>query len=118
MFRWLRRSGFGRRNRKREPGAPARGAIGRIEIAVASQAEKTLHVSQWERIADLRADPENARPESAKDRVLAGVIGDLLIRVSGNADENLLRDEMRGAPVEVEIDAVAVLGVGVLEIVG
>src|SRR6478609_6575304 len=108
----------GRRNRERQPGAPARRAVGGIEIAVSSQAQKTLHVSQGEDISDLRTDPENTRPEPAKDRVLTGVIGDLLIGISGNADENPLRDEVRGAPVEVEIDAVAVLRIGIFEIVG
>jgi hypothetical protein len=42
----------------------------------------------------------------------------LLVGVSGDADEKLLVEEMRSAPVEVKIDAAAVLRVGVLEVVG
>ena len=37
---------------------------------------------------------------------------------SGNADEKLLGEVVRCAPVEVEIDAALVLGVGIPEIVG
>jgi hypothetical protein len=114
----LRCGGFGRRNRECQPSAPARRAVLCSKIAVCSQAQKALHVSQGESISDLRTDAENARPESAKDRVLAGVVSDLLIGIPGKADEDLLGNKMRGAPVEVEIDSVAVLRVRIFEIVG
>jgi hypothetical protein len=42
----------------------------------------------------------------------------LLIGVSGKANKNLLRQKVRRAPIEMEIDAAAVLRVRVLEIVG
>ena len=47
-----------RRNGEGQPGAPARCAVGGIEIAVSSQAQKALHVSHWEDITDLRTDPD------------------------------------------------------------
>jgi hypothetical protein len=113
-----RNGGFGRRNGECQPGAPARRPVSSIEIAIGSQAEETLHVAQGKDVSNLRTDAKNTRPESAEKRVLTGIVGDLLIRISGYADENLLRDEMRSTPVEVEIDAVAILRIRILEIVG
>jgi hypothetical protein len=79
------------------------GPIGRIELAIAPQAEKALHVSHREVISDLRTDTESARPEALQDRVLAGIVSDLPIGISGNADKKLFGEEVRRAPVEVEI---------------
>jgi len=42
----------------------------------------------------------------------------LLISITRKADEKLLGQEMRRAPVEVEIDTVSILRVRILEIVG
>src|SRR6185437_14544465 len=108
----------GLRNRERQPGIPPGGTVGRIEFAVGSQTQKALHVSHGENISDLRTGAEYARSESAQNRILAEIVGYLLKGVTGHADEKLLREEVRGAPVEMEIDAALILGVGVLEIVG
>src|SRR5690348_16962707 len=97
----------GRRNRKCQPSAPSRGPVGRIEIAVGPQTQESLHAAQGEIVSNLRTNAENARPEAAQNRVLTGVVGDLLIGISGDADEKLLGEEMRGAPVEVKIDTAA-----------
>src|SRR6201999_1188055 len=80
--------------------------------------DKTLHVAERKGISDLRPDPENARPESAKNGVLAGGVGKLLIGVAGNADEKLLGEKVGDTPVEMEVDAVLVLRIGIFEIVG
>src|SRR5882757_9754310 len=101
---WRHRARCSRRNCERQPRTPARRTIGRIEIAICPQAQKALQASHREDISDLRTGAENARPEATQNRTLTGIVGDLLISVSGKADENLLREKMRRTPVEVEID--------------
>jgi hypothetical protein len=106
-----------RRDRERQPCVPARWTIGRIEFAVAFQVQISLHVSDRENISDLRTDAEHAGLHSAQDRELTEIVGDLLIRIADQADEDLLREKLRGAPVEVEINSVLILRILVLEIV-
>ena len=67
---------------------------------------------------DLRPDAEHARTESAELGMLTKVVGDLLISISDEADENLLGEELRHPPIDMEVDPVLVLRVAVLEIVG
>ena len=108
----------GRGNGERQPGIPSRRTVGCTEFAISPQAKGALHVSDREAVSDLRTDTENARPEATEDRVLAGIVGDLLVGVSGNADEKLLGEKVRCAPVEVEINAAPVLRVGIFQIIG
>jgi hypothetical protein len=96
-LRWVGRSGCGRRNRKCQPCAPSRSPIGRVEIAVSPQPQEALHVSYGKNISDLRTGTECARPERAENGILAGVIRNLLIRISSEAHEKLLGDKVRGA---------------------
>src|SRR5882757_10582875 len=113
-----RRLRRGLRDRERQPGVPARRPVGGVELAIALQAEKCLVVPNRKNISKLRADAENARAEAAEHRRLAEVIGDLLVGIADEADEHLLRQEVRHAPVEMEIDAALLLRVRILEIVG
>src|SRR3981081_2003374 len=77
-----------------------------------------LHVTNREQVSDLWAETDNARPKSTQDRVLTKIVRDLLIQISDEADEDLFREKLRGAPVDVEIDAVLGLRILILEIVG
>jgi hypothetical protein len=61
--------GFGWGNGEGQPSVPAMGPIGRIELAIAPQAEKALHVSHREVISDLRTDTESALPEAPQEEV-------------------------------------------------
>src|SRR5260221_5198485 len=92
--------------------------MGVIELAISLHAEKCRVVSNLENIAKLRADAENARAEAAENGRLAEIVGDLLVGVADEADKDLSRQELRNAPVEMEVDAALVLRTGVLEIVG
>ena len=56
-------------------------------------------------------------PEAAQDRVLTKIIRDLLVIISDEAHEDLLRQKFRSAPVDMKIDAVLVLRILVLQIV-
>ena len=60
----------------------------------------------------------HARFKRTKRRAEAAVAGDLLEKVADSADVELLRQEVRRARVEMEVEAVLVVGMRVLEIVG
>lgn len=66
----------------------------------------------------LWADSGHARFKGTKRRAEAAVAGDLLEKVGDSADVELLRQEVRRARVEMEVEAVLVVGMRVLEIVG
>src|SRR5579862_5861102 len=97
---------------------PARWPVRRIEFAVGFDIQISLHVSDREEISDLRADTDDSRPETAQDRTLAKIVGDLLIEIANQANEDLFREKLRRAPVEMEINAVLILSSLVLQIVG
>src|SRR5207245_2397515 len=77
----------------------------------------SLHAADGKKIAELRTDAENSRPESAKGWQSAGIVGDLLIGIADQTYEDLLREKFRRAPIEVEIDAALNQRVRVLEVV-
>jgi hypothetical protein len=84
-----------------------------LELPVSLQVEIALHVPDRKNVADLRADPEHARFEVAERRARAAVAGELLIGVADQADVKLLGQELRRPPVEMPVDTVLVVQVGV-----
>ena len=46
------------------------------------------------------------------------IVGDLLISIPNETNENLLGEKLRQSPVNVEVDAILVLRILILEIVG
>lgn len=88
----------------------------RGELAVCLQIEVTLHASHREEIPDLGTDSEDTRAEPAEDRMLTGIVRDLLIGISDKAHKYLLRKELGRAPVDVEIDPVLILRVWFLKL--
>src|SRR5882757_382972 len=106
------------RDRECQPRIPARRPVSGIELSISLQAQKCLIAPDRENISDLRAHAEYARAEAAENGRLTEIVGDLLVGVADEADKDLLRQELRHAPVEMEIDAALVLRTGVLEIVG
>jgi hypothetical protein len=64
------------------------------------------------------ADAEDTRSEAAESWILTGIIRELLVGITGNTDVKRLCQEMRCAPVEVEIDAASLLGIKLLKVVG
>src|SRR5262249_25201623 len=104
--RLRRRARRRRRNDERHPGVPAGGAGFRRELPIALQVEIALHLADREDHADLRADAGHARLHVAEESGLPLVGGELLIEVADEPELHLLGDELRGAPVDVEVDAV------------
>lgn len=106
------------RDREGEPRVPAGRSVLGGEFAISFQPEKRVVIADLEDVSQLRTYAEDARAESAKCRGLAEVVGELLVGVTDEADKELLRQETRDAPIEVEINAALILGVRILEIVG
>ena len=71
----------------------------RIEFAVTLQVQISLHVSDRENISDLGTDAEHPRPEACLDRMWAGIVGELLIRITDETDKELLGEKLRRAPL-------------------
>ena len=55
--------------------------VGRVELAISPQTQRALHVSDRKAVSNLRTDTKNARSEAAQNRVLTGIVSDLLIGI-------------------------------------
>ena len=55
--------------------------VGRVELAISPQTQGAQHVSDREAVSNLRTDTKNARSEAAQNRVLTGIVSDLLIGI-------------------------------------
>jgi hypothetical protein len=93
------------------------GRLAASNFPICFQVQVSLHIAHRKDVSNLRPNSQNARLESAEDRVLPAVVRDLLVRVSDKADENLLREKLGGAPIKVKINAARILRIGILEIV-
>jgi hypothetical protein len=115
-----RHHGVGHRLRDREcqPRVPTRRAIGGVELAIALHTQKCRIVANLENVSKLRADTEDTRAEAAEEGGLAEIVRNLLIGVAHKADKDLLRQELRHAPIKMKIDTALNLRIGILEIVG
>jgi hypothetical protein len=89
------------------------------ELVVAADVEIGLPLAHRHEIANLRTDRCDARLETAENPRARGageacrriaVWRNLIIEVADEADVPLLVEKLRGGPVEVQIDAVAVVG--------
>jgi hypothetical protein len=75
------------------------------EFPISLQIEVDLNLSEREDETHLRADTNHARLKRA-DVVAGATVGaDLLVEVSNGADEELLGEELRGAPISASVTA-------------
>ena len=65
------------------------------ELAITLQIEIALHIADREQKSDLWTDTQHARPESTELGMLAEIVGDLLIAISDQPDENLFGEKLR-----------------------
>ena len=107
-----------RRDRQRESCVPAGGPVAGVEFAVPFQVHVALHAGDREQVADLRADPDDARLERPELRARSAVAGQLVIDVADRADLEACGEELRRAPIEMTVNAVLVLSGRIDEIVG
>src|SRR5258708_3535838 len=113
-----RAGGRGFRDREGQPGIPARRPVFGGEFAISLQAEECLIISDREDVSDLRAEAQHARTEAAQNRILTKIVSDLLVGITDEADEQLFRQEVRRAPVEMEVDAALIICIRIDEVVG
>ena len=77
-----------------------------------------MHVADRKQEPDLGADAKHLRLEAANTVAGAAVAADLLIDIAHEANHDLLRQELRCTPVEVQVDAALILRRSIFEIVG
>ena len=91
-------------------------AVVGVELAVALEVQVSLRISERKDVSDLRADSDNAGFEGADVIAAATVAGELVIHIADRTDEHLLGEKLRRAPIEMEIDAVGIVGRWIFEI--
>src|SRR4030081_2616441 len=106
------------RDRECQPRIPALGPVSGLKLEVGLQTQISLLTGDRENVADLTTDREDSGLECTDPVAGTAIRADLVIGVSNEADKELLRQELRCAPIQVEIDAALVLGGLVLEVIG
>ena len=89
-----------------------------IKFTVSLEVQITLVITDWEYVAELRANADDARQEGAHVVAAATVTRELIVDIAHRADEQLLCEKLRCTPIEVEVEAVLILGIGVDVIMG
>jgi hypothetical protein len=89
-----------------------------IKFTVSLEVQITLVITDWEYVAELRANADDARQERADVVAASTVTGELIVNIAHCADEQLLCDKLRCTPIKVEVEAVLILGIGVDVIMG
>jgi hypothetical protein len=91
------------------PHVPAVRPVRVVELRVGLQIQIALHPGHGKNKSDLRTDADDARLEGAQYRSATAVGGELIVKVADHADLKLLGQELRGAPIELPIDAAGVI---------
>ena len=81
-----------------------------IELPIGLEIEIALHIGDWKQISDLRAYPDNLRFVLAQYEGSTCVCAELLVEIPSGTDLQLLRQELRYAPVEVPVGSVLIVG--------
>src|ERR1700716_4256362 len=111
-----RRRGF--RDRERQPRIPTFRPVLGPELEIRLRTQEALHSVQWKDISELRAGREDSRLKRTDPVSGSAISGDLVVGVTHEADKELLGQELRCTPVQVEVDAALILGGRILEIIG
>src|SRR5262249_45988971 len=117
----LRGSGLRRRggDRERDPCGPAFRPVLDGKIPVSLQVEIALIAFGYrDDETDLRTDSNGAGLEWPQLRPRPAIARELLKEITDQSNMDVLAYELRCAPVEVEVDAVLVLQIGVHKAVG
>src|SRR5215469_967563 len=102
-----------------EPEIPAAGAVRGRKFAVGFEIHIALQAAvDGKDVADLRPHADDTRLETSQFGALATVASELVIKISDDAGMKMRVEELRHGPVEMRVDPVGVIGVGVLEIPG
>jgi hypothetical protein len=85
---------------------------------ISLEIEIALHVPDREDESELRANAENLGLKATQPIAGAAVASDLFIGIPYQPHLKLFGQELRRAPIEVQVDAVLILGRRVEQIVG
>jgi hypothetical protein len=97
------------RQHQSDPGIPARRPVFAVELLVAFKIEVALRIGAHRKNeAELRSDAEHARPEGTDLIGGAAVAPLLVIDIADHAHLHVLAEKLRGAPIEMQVGAVAV----------
>jgi hypothetical protein len=89
-----------------------------VELPIAFAVHISLIGPERKYITDLRTDADDTRHERADVVATATIPGELVVHVSHRADQQLLGEELRRAPVQMGIDAILIVGIRIDEVVG
>ena len=104
-----------RRKHERDPCVPAVRPICVVEFLVAFEIEIALGGgADGNNETDLRPNANHARLEAADPIARPAVAADLVIDIADETDLKLLGQELRRAPIEMQVDAVLILGLMVV----
>src|SRR5262245_35041743 len=119
---WCARRTFGGRSWREgqcQPHSGARNTVLGREVLVALYVEVALiSFPCWKNESDLRTNAERASFEIAELGTRTTVSRDLLVKIADDANVDGLAYELRCPPIEVEVDAVAVLRVRIDKAIG
>src|ERR1019366_1322429 len=118
--RWWIGALGGRRIRDCEgkPSIPTLGPVFGTKLKIRLHAQETLLSVERKNVSQLGTDRKHPRLKRTDFVAGAAVSGDLIVGVTNEADKELLGQELRRAPVQMEVDAALILGGLVLEIIG
>src|SRR5260370_22323487 len=98
---------------------PAGGPIRAGKFCVALEIDVTLKgLAKGEDVAKLRPDAEHLRLEAPDVIARAGVAADVFVGVAYQTHLNLLGQELRCAPIKVQVDATLILWCSIFELIG
>src|SRR5580704_4882114 len=117
LRRWRGRRGLLRKH-EAYPGRPSLWPVLRFEIGVCLEVEIGPHVADREKEADLRTKADRHPLEAAELGARTAVGCELLEIIAGNANKHVLADELRSRPIEMGVDAVLILQIGIGKAVG
>ena len=86
------------------------------EFLVDLQVEIALQFSDRKQKAGLRTNTDDTRLEIAECRAGSAVAGELLIIIADQPQMHLLGHEAREPPIQVRVDAVLILQVGLMKL--
>src|SRR5215469_7095031 len=89
-----------------------------VKLPVGFQACEPLQVPHGKEVAELRSDTAHPRLERTDLVTRSAVAAHLVVKVAGDAHEQILGQELRCARVQVSVHAVLMISFFVFEIVG
>ena len=97
---------------------PSLQPVAGVEHIIASEIEVSFALTDWKEKPDLRSNSGNARPEPAEHGTRAAIAGHLVVDIADGTDVQFVGEIRRNRPIQMCVDAAAVLGVGIDEVVG